>query len=222
MEQAYYQPLLLLYYWCSKSFWRRQAEVVQLLIEMLYFIHFRWKKHKVWYKIPWSWRETCFQYIESLKRSRRVKWHYEPHILWMFFLHISLSGLLTPSSQPRQLPFRSSVLHGGLLQVFPCHIYCAKDLSTVQHLCHDTELRPVAVHYRNRVTWLCLLSCMLPSCTRGCLKNRGLSFGHSFCLWFRTKLWTLCWCWVVEESTCRVALTFASCMSCSIGYVGLC
>lgn len=175
MEQAYYQPLLLLYYWCSKSFWRRQAGVVQLLIEVLYFIHFRWKKHRVWYKIPWSWRETCFQYIESLKRSQ-VKWHYEPRILWMFFLRISLSGLLTPSSQPQQLPFRSSLLHGGLLQAFPYHIYCAKGLSTVLHLCRGTELKQVAVHYRNSATWLRLLSCVLQSCTGGCLKNGGLSF----------------------------------------------
>lgn len=52
VEQAGQQPLLLLYYWCSKSFGRRQAGVVQLLIEMLYFIHSEWKKHRLYIRFP--------------------------------------------------------------------------------------------------------------------------------------------------------------------------
>lgn len=53
-------------------------------------------------------------------------------------------------------------------------------------------------------------------------KIEGCIFGPAFWFWFRARLWTLCWCWVVEKSTCRVAQTLPPCMSCSTGYVGLC
>lgn len=77
---------------------------------MLYFIHSEWKKHRVWYKIPWSRRETCFQCMESLERS----WVSDIKNLSSegIFSYKSFSGLLTASSQPQQLLSRSSLLRG--------------------------------------------------------------------------------------------------------------
>lgn len=124
MERADHQPLLLLYYWCSKSFGRRQAGVAQLLIEMLYFIHFEWKKHRVWYRIPWSCRASCFQRMESLERSR-VSDVKNLNSEGSFF-YKTLSGLLTASSQPPQVLSSS----WGLLQVFLYPIFCTNYLST--------------------------------------------------------------------------------------------
>lgn len=196
MEQAYYQPLLLLYYWCSKSFWRRQAEVVQLLIEMLYFIHFGLKKHRVWYKIPWSWSETCFQYLESFKRSQ-LKWRYHL-ILRIIFLHISLSDLLMPCSQPHLLSSRSSILQGG----------SSKRSHTTFTVC-----------YRNSTMGWCL-PCAAKLYKR--LKNRGLSFGTCLLplVWYKALNTVLVWGGGGEH--CPAAQIFLSCVSCSVGCARLC
>lgn len=68
------------------------------------------------------------------------------------FLHMCLNGLLKPSSQEQQLSFRSSLLHGVLFEAFPYHVYCARGLSKVLHLCDGTELKQVAVHCGNKAT----------------------------------------------------------------------
>lgn len=94
------------------------------------------------------------------------------------FLHISLNGL-TPCRQPQQIPFRSSVLHGGLLQEFPYHVYCTMGLSAALYL------QQVTMRCRSRATWLYLLPCMRPSCTGGRLKKIRAEITGSNFSWTR-------------------------------------